>query len=274
MTGGADRFGRGERRWRPSGLRLASAAIIVAALATVVVVALSKGGGKPRHRPRTVAPSAIAGPQPRETLAQFERRLSAAVTSPSCQGYRALNRYFPPSCAEVKRRFAELRFLADERYGSGGVIDATAAIQPRGITFVVALARDRRWKVLNVYGTRERTAETHAKDQIPFDTAANSWLTAVRDRNCREYVRYAEIAVEGQAPQQQICDLDFDDPAVAPGGLRSDSSAEPQLLGGNARFQFYALRFKPGHYGTIAATYFPTRGTDSAVQVAGPLYMS
>jgi hypothetical protein len=258
--------------------RIASIAIAVVALAIVGVVALTKGGGGGRHRPhragKPIAP-ANTGPEPRESLMQFERRLAAAIASPSCQGYRALNRYFPPSCAEVKRRLGGVSLLGAERYGTGAVIDATAPVQPAGITFVLALAPDRRWKVLNVYGTKARTAEKRALDQIPFDTAADSWLRAVRTRNCDDYVRYAEISVEGSVPKQRICDIDFGDPAVAPAALRTDATAEPQLLGGNDHFQFYALRFARGHYGTFVATYFPSRAdANQDAQVAGPLYMS
>jgi hypothetical protein len=272
----SDPFGGAGQRRRPSAYRIASIAIAVVALGIVGVVALTKGGGKhSTHRaPRPLARS-TGGPQPRETLAQFEQRLGAAIASPNCQGYRALNRYFPPSCAEVKRRFDGVRFLDSERYGTGAVIDATAPIQPAGITFVLALGPDRRWRILNVYGTKQRTAEKRAQDQIPFDTAADAWLQAVRTRNCDSYVRYAEISVEGSVPRQQICDLDFADQAVVPGALRGDGSVAPQLLGGNDHFQFYALRFSRGHYGTIVATYFPGRGPGSDdAQVAGPLYVS
>ena len=253
--------------------RIASLVIAAVALVIVAVVAATKGGGGSKHaRPKVAkaAAPANAGPQPRETLARFEQRLAAAISSPSCRGYRALNRNIPPACSEVKRRFTGLRFLGDERYGTGAVVDATAPIRPNGVTFALALAPDRRWKILDAYATEQRTAETKAKDQIPFDTAADDWLAAVRTRNCKQFAQVADYSVEGATSEQQACDTVLDDPQVVPEALRS-ASVEPELLGGNARFQFYALRFEPHHYGTIVAVLGP-RGT--AASVATPLYLS
>jgi hypothetical protein len=275
---GSDPFGRVKEGRGPfglSGLHIATIAVVVGAVAIIAVVALSKGGGGGGgHKAKPKQPvAATQGPQPRETLAQFEERLQAAVASPSCAGYRALNRYYPPSCAEVKRRFAGLRFLSAERYGTGAVVDASAPIQPKGVTFSLALGPDRRWKIINAYDTKQRTAETRVKDQIPFDEAAGAWLDAVRTRNCDDYVHYAEIEVEGNVSSQQICDLDFNDAKIAPSALFKDAAAQPELLGGNAVFQFYGLRLKGGAYGTIAVDYFADRRDQKAL-VAGPVYLS
>ena len=51
--------------------------------------------------------------------------------------------------------------------------------------------------------------------------------------------------------------------------LRTAKSADVALLGGNARVQFYALRFGR-HYGTLAVNYFP--GESDPTRAAVPIY--
>jgi hypothetical protein len=251
-----------------SRLHIASIVVMVAALGAVGVALLTHGGGSAKHGRRTTTAAAHGtDPRPKETLPAFEARLAAAIASPTCRGYRALNNLIPPSCAEVKKRFARIRFTGAEQYGTGAVVDATAPVLPAGITLTLGLAADDRWKIFNAYGTRVRTAETRAHDLIPFDTAAQGWLDAIRNRNCDQYVHYAQI--DEQGGRQELCDAHFADPSIVAPDLRSAKSADVELLGGNARVQFYALRFGR-HYGTLAVNYFP--GERDPSQAAVPIY--
>jgi hypothetical protein len=250
-----------------SRLHVASIVVIVAALGAVGIALLTKGGGDKKPRKATTAAAHGTDPRPRETLPAFEARLAAAIASPSCRGYRALNNLIPPSCAEVKKRFTGIRFTGAEQYGTGAVVDATAPVLPAGITFTLGVAADGRWKIFNAYGTREHTAETRAHDLIPFDTAAQGWLDAVRNRNCDQYVHYAQI--DERAGRQELCDAHFAAPSIVAPALRTAKSADVELLGGNARVQFYALRFGR-HYGTLAVPYLP--GDSDPSQAAVPIY--
>jgi hypothetical protein len=263
-----DPFGREPEGGGLSRLHLASIAVILAAVGAVVIALVTQGGGGAKHRKTTTAAAPHGSdPQPKETLQAFEARLAAAVASPTCRGYRALNNLIPPSCAEVKKRFGGIRFTGAERYGTGAVVDASAPVLPAGITFTLGVATDGRWKIFNAYGTRRRTAETRANDVIPFDTAAQGWLDAVRNRNCDQYVHYAQI--DEQGGRQELCAAHFADPQIVAPDLRSAKSADVELLGGNARVQFYALRFGR-HYGTLAVNYFP--GEPDPAQAAVPIY--
>lgn len=192
-----DPFGREPERGGISRLHLASIAVIAVAVGAVVVAVVTQGGGSGKHRETATAATRGSDPRPKETLQAFEARLAAAIASPTCRGYRALNNLIPPGCDEVKKRFTGIRFTGAEQYGTGAVVDATAPVLPAGITFTLGLAPDGRWKIFNGYGTRQRTAETRANDQIPFDTAAQGWLDAVRNRNCDQYVHYAQIDEQG-----------------------------------------------------------------------------
>jgi hypothetical protein len=207
-------------------------------------------------------------PRPAESLEQFERRFQAAVASPNCDGYPALVEFIPPSCRETKRRFAGIRFTGSEQYGTGAVVDAVAPVERRGITLALALDEDRRWKALNIYGTRTATVESRARDLIPFDVAAGRWVAAARARNCEDYLRYTELNKRG--PAEAVCGSEFGDERRVPSALSADRAARAVRMGGNARFQFYKLKIRPDRYGTFAVRYFPG---EARAMVTGPLFV-
>ena len=69
--------------------------------------------------------------------------------------------------------------------------------------------------------------------------------------------------------RQQVCDSLFGDPNVVAPALRAAKSADVQSIGGNARVQFYAMRYGH-HYATLAVTSFP--GGENANQATSPIY--
>ena len=80
-------------------------------------------------------------------------------------------------------------------------------------------------------------------------------------------MHYAQI--DERAGRQELCDAHFAAPSIVTPDLRTAKSADVALLGGNARVQFYALRFGR-HYGTLAVNYFPGEGDPTRAAV--PIY--
>lgn len=213
---------------------------LAAALACVALVAGGCGGGGD-DGPDT--------PKPAETLEQFRARLTTAVGAigaGQCEAVTAFNSkagFQLPCDKKTKRLFANFKVTAAKGYGTGAVVEFQDAEVKQGFgVYTVAIGEDGKYQLTGPVSpiVPASTVNQEPKDAEAMDKAAQEMVAAIRANDCNRFFE-AVLTPEG-LPKDQACRQELTE-AYGPlrAQLTQNKDAEPERLGGNDRFMFYAL---------------------------------
>jgi hypothetical protein len=240
----------------PRRVRVAAAS----ALALTIALAGCGGGGSPKAtgkrapaRPKATSPVPAAG----ESVDAAAKALVRAASASGCDAVKArLQSIYSPvspgACASVKALLSGIHDVKAKRYGSGAVVDyldANGAVK----SAVLALDRDRRFKVVFIEPSEQRTLDTLPAPD--FDSAARTAWRAIAAGDCERFLRVAHRTIgPGSGSDQQVCARLTGLPERAAFAARR---ARLVRLGGNSLYAFYGLSAGPRSYYTIVMAQQP-----------------
>jgi hypothetical protein len=182
--------------------------------------------------------------------------LQKAAVSGQCAQLQTLGPFFTaPDCPVQIAQMRNMKVLGSASYGTGGVIDATDAQFPKGLTWAAAVGKDNKWTMQEGAGIGHRTVGTTASDVSGFASAVNGTVSALRSKNCAAFIKYSSTATNN--PHE--CDRPFASGTAR--ALTNQPKVMPKSTGGNATYQFYSLSLKgyPSHPGATYLTFSVAR---------------
>jgi hypothetical protein len=146
---------------------------------------------------------------------------------------------FPcPPPANLRKSMATFKMGAAAAYGTGGVVDYTSGGAKSGAAIVLTVDPSRRWSVMRFGIFGNPTVGTSDKDSKKgFDEAVDAYLKAVRERDCPGFSRVVLLSAADKAP----CKGEFASTKKLANKMTRNPEAEPEYIGGNKTFGFYAL---------------------------------
>lgn len=157
-----------------------------------------------------------------------------------------------PLPAKVRQSMARFEVLDSAVFGSAALIGYRTGKLDDGAVMLMHVAPDRRWAVTRSSLLYEPDPDTSDEDSRPgFDAAVDGYLRAVRRRDCDLYFEYyVTFGPTGKA----ACKQALDETKQFAEALKASPRAQPQYMGGNSDFGFYALlTLKPNpRYVTIS----------------------
>jgi hypothetical protein len=154
---------------------------------------------------------------------------------------RSVMRFQCPPAEPVRKGMAGFRIAGSESFGTGGVVDYEAKSVEDTATAVLFVEPQRRWSVITLVGTGDRSVGTSDKENREgFDRTVDAYLEAVRTRDCKAF--NASALTEGNA--KEVCATEFATTTPLASLLKRAPKAEPAYMGGNSAFGFYSLEMK------------------------------
>lgn len=179
-------------------------------------------------------------PEPRQPLEEYVEQLAAALNERDCAELKRLKFEIPcPPTPQVRPAFEDVEVTGVAQFGTGGVADFTSGEAPKGATWTLAVGEDGTWGVFRGDITGQKSVGTEIEDRGPYDQVLDRFLTAIEERDCRDFFQYS---VTTSQDVKEACKEElplYDQLAEA---LRADPDAEPEFIGGNESYAFYALR--------------------------------
>jgi hypothetical protein len=253
--------------------RLLAAAGLVAGL---IVLALAGCGPETGDRPvPQVKPNEprVGPPPAKETLAEAQERIAAAVSAKDCAGIFELVPTSRPSAAspercEFNKRLAGLDVVAAEEYkDQAAVIDYDNG--PAYATIVLIRDDDGLYHLAILDFTVDEPATEGELNAEAFNESAVKAVEAVRDRDCDAYLAILDRHFGlGSAPEPEICPKLERESNTFANAIASDTLAEPKLIGGNGTWAFYGLSTAFGYYLLVFTNQPPTPTAPDAAPYA------
>lgn len=215
------------------------------AMAATVAMAAGCGGSDDESTAKDESVDVSAASQPADVfMKRMAKLLETTTERKDCAELVAINgrsvtRLDCPASKELRRSMGSFEVVGAEEYGTGAVIDYKSGQVEDGGAIVLTVAPDRNW-ALNRMGllTDPSVGTDDAESRPGYKEAAESYLKAVRERDCDAY---AKIAFVGDKPKRAVCEEDFKGTAKLAKRLSSNPEAELRYEGGNATFGFYSL---------------------------------
>ena len=248
---------------------------VAASVALALALAGGCGGDEDGRRQ---APKAKA-PLSRE-LPAWNR----AVAAQSCSLYAPLTLTFlrprearpggppvGPECQELTAILASQRGVVLQRaqeLGTAGLASGTGPRQGRFTTYtaIFILDWDGRYRAIGVQ-PGEPQIGTRPRDPDAFQTTADAFVQAVRDRDCTKFLRYVMPGAggffRGARNPRDACRPVLNGRNLAP-QLRADADAKPVRLGTTRDLGFFAVATKTNYY-TLFLQARPRTGVPPAL---------
>jgi lysophospholipase L1-like esterase len=221
-----------------------SGGLLRAALAAVVVGGLLAGGcGDGGDEAPAVAANAPKTP-PEAAAKKLARLLSETKTGKQCKPVVEINKrseyiFLCPPLKEVRQSMGRFEVVAAQPYGTGAVVDYRTKIANRGASMLLFAAPDGQWGFSRFGLEYDPSVGTSDEDsRAGFDAVVKKYLSAVRERDCKRFDRYA--VTESDKPRE-VCGKQFPKTAAFGKALAASPRAKPRYMGGNERFGFYGL---------------------------------
>jgi hypothetical protein len=178
-------------------------------------------------------------PKPEQKLSDYAAQLAGALNEQDCDELRRLRFEITcPPTPDVLPAFQDVKITGTAEYGSGGVADLTSREAPDGGTWSLAIDEKGRWQVFRGDVTTERTVGTEITDQGPYEEALDSFLAALKEKDCAAFFRHS---ITVSPTRQQACAQELPLYAGLSKSLNADTDARPFFIGGNERYAFFGL---------------------------------
>jgi hypothetical protein len=237
----------------------------IAALAASCAIAVGGCGGGGSSS-STTTPS--GPPQAKESIKDAASRIDAAVKSGNCDKINALfvkayadeGGLNASSCKYLEQIGSFKGPLAAKEYGTGGAIDYYDPKSTYDPAVVMVVGEDGLWHIAYIDqpgGVIESTKSLLGDAKKKFDQSANGAVEAIRTGDCAGLLKvaYRSFGIGGGS-DQSVCKRLPKEPLTD--ALSNDSTAKPELLGGNSSNAFYALQTDSGYYTLVMAQQPPS----------------
>jgi hypothetical protein len=160
----------------------------------------------------------------------------------------------PPLDAQGRQASRTTKLTRAATYGTSAVIDYKSKGAPKGASILLYRNSEGQWTIGRwglLYGETVGTDDADAHERSA--KVVDRYLTAVRDRDCKSFLKYA--AARSEDPKV-ACKQEFAAMKPLADALRANPTARPAYVDGNEAFGFYRLdlnRPKPVSY-TISTT--------------------
>jgi hypothetical protein len=150
---------------------------------------------------------------------------------------RSQTRFDCPADKSQRRSMAAFERVGAESYGTGGVVDYRSGEAPEGAAVTLYVDPNGDWGV-GRFGivTDPSTAKSDADSRDGYAKAADDYLTAVRERDCKAF---KDVAFS--TSDQKVCSTSFVNTKSLAKRLRTNPAAAPRYVGGNGTFGFLTL---------------------------------
>jgi hypothetical protein len=189
-------------------------------------------------------PKPIGAPPQKETFADAQKRIEAAVASGSCDKINKLNPLSLPGLANSKRCAYLKRHLEGRKPTGGQSFKGLAGVldyQTRKRHYTAVLLRDADGLYHIAYFDPFHNAPTAGSPFAPeFKDVARASFDALRAKNCDAYLKvvYARSG-PGSKGRKKVCPHVAKNPIAK--AVAKFPKAKPKLIGGNRFFAFYGL---------------------------------
>lgn len=251
---------------RGSRLTIWAQALVLAF--AVAVAGCSDGGaeGSQSAGPRFSA----ASESPRVYVQRLAKLLETTRDAADCAQLADVNahsftRFRCPPAEAVSRSMESFEIVGADEFGTGAVVDYTSGEVDDGAAILLFVAPDRNWGVSR-FGilTSPSTGTSDAESRDGYERAVESYLEAVRKRDCSAFT---EVAFTGGSRGREVCRTLFADTAPLARRLRLYPSARPRYEGGNSTYGFFSLetRLEEVENSTISVVRDDSGGDDAYV---------
>lgn len=229
----------------------------------------SSGEGGGDLAVEATAPPA-SGPSPEEMATQLSSVLAKANTRKDCEPLNPIIRrsLFKFACPAPKKGQAAMKrfeILDSAVYGAGAVVDYQAG-GGKDTAMVLMLNQNRQWIVSRFGLIAQPSVGTKAEDsRETFDTAVDSYLRAVRTRNCELFIKRAATST---SKREIVCKGEFKRTKQLADILKKNPRVEAEYYGGNSRFAFYRLPLlEPSSQSLTLSVFKQPSGSDLVLNV-------
>jgi hypothetical protein len=242
--------------------------VVVAITAMAVTGCGEDNGGSDGNGGADDAAAQTDGPpeagSPAAFAIDFAKLLANSDDPKSCKALAAVNRrsitrFLCPASEETRTSMALFEVLDSATYGTGGLVEYRSKKTDRA-TILVYRSEGGEWGISRFGIINDPSVDTSDEENRDgYDETVNGYLTAVRERKCDEFAKYAAVKSKNR---EKACATDFKSTEALGKLLSRNPDAKPEYLGGNGTYGFYGLRLdqpKPA-YMTISIIKTP-KGT-------------
>ncbi len=213
--------------------------------AALALGAVGCGGGDEESGEARQAPQYSEGSEPAKVFAErMAKLLETTTTAKDCaqieqMNARSFTRFPCPPDKARRRSMASFKIVGAKEYGTGAIVDYKSGAESDGAAMVLFVAPDRNWGI-GRFGvlTKPSTASSDAETRAGFDKAVDTYLEAIRERDC---AAYAGVVFANGASEKQVCKTLFPQTKRVAKWLKANPSAKPVYEGGNGTYGFYTF---------------------------------
>jgi hypothetical protein len=247
------------------------AATLAAALTAGALVACGDDGEEPRAVADVAPIYGVAAEPPGPFVERLAKLLETTTEKRQCAQLddimqRSYARFPCPPEPDLRASMARFAMVDAEAYGTGAVADYKSGTAKDGAAILMFVGPDRNWGVSR-FGmiTPPSVGTSDADSRAGFVSAVDAYLQAVRDRDCKAYVRSA--FTDGRKGQE-VCRGQFVGTEDLAKRMKADPSARPRYMGGNAVYGFFSLETsKPKPESSTISVVKGGSGSDSVYDV-------
>jgi hypothetical protein len=189
------------------------------------------------------APAQPAKGSPEEFAATAMEQVAAAKEKRQCGAVNATNKrstydFDCPADPSVRKSLKSFEILKSDTYDTAAVVDYSSGNSPSGATMLLYQTPDGKWAIgrFGLLNITDRQSDEKSREGL--DEAVDSFLTAIRKRDCSEF---GSVSVSSSNDTKTVCSKLFPETLPLARDLKANPTAEPDYLGGNSKLGFYGL---------------------------------
>ncbi|HEX2071746.1 MAG TPA: hypothetical protein VHF90_08895 [Thermoleophilaceae bacterium] len=218
------------------------------ALVAVAAIAAAGCGGDDEDGSADAKPKFSAASEPSKTfIERMAKLLETTTEKKDCPlleqiNQRSFTRFPCPPPKELRQSMARFDVVETEVYGTGAVVDYKSGTAKDGAAVVMFVAPDREWGISR-FGiiTEPSVGTSDADSRDGYAKAVDDYLAAVRDRDCKAFVK---VAFTNGADAKTACRTSFKGTEDLAKRLKANPSVKPKYEGGNSSYGFFTLETK------------------------------
>lgn len=212
----------------------------VAAVACMAAVGCGEDGGE---APATAAALPAITTPPEAVAKRLMKVLGEARRRRDCKPVDAINerssyQFACPQLDDVRASFAKFEVVDAATYGTAAVIDYRTGGLKDGATMIMHVTPDREWAFTHFGLLYQAVGTSDGEDVAGYERTVERYLRAIRERDCALFYQHALTSSDDE---KATCRREFPHTKELGRAMRQSPNAEPEYLGGNERFGFYAL---------------------------------
>lgn len=230
------------------------AAVCVSAAVVAIGCGDSDGDSTASDGPAKIE---VANEPPDAFIRKTTKVLETATRNKDCQVIYGLNgisvlRLPCPAPKPFRKSMGSFKISGAKAYGPGAVIDYTSGNVKDNAAIVLFATPDRSWG-FGAFGllSPRSVGTSDADNRADYRAALDTYLAAVRKRDCKEYIRASFTKAKSE---EKVCSTQFKETKPFGVRLQKNPNAKPKYEGGNGNYGFFSIETaKPALASTTVA---------------------